>query len=88
MWGDNSEGQLGLKYKSNVCIPHEVTVGKPISWISCGYYHSAFVTSKANLLIHYIVFHFSNITASEMSYSSHGCSATKIVCFTDYRNDH
>ncbi|XP_059106203.1 X-linked retinitis pigmentosa GTPase regulator isoform X1 [Peromyscus eremicus] len=44
MWGDNSEGQIGLKNKSNVCIPHEVTVGKPISWISCGYYHSAFVT--------------------------------------------
>ncbi|EDL97616.1 rCG42876 [Rattus norvegicus] len=46
MWGDNSEGQIGLKNKSNVCIPHEVTVGKPISWISCGYYHSAFVTKK------------------------------------------
>lgn len=79
MWGDNSEGQIGLKNKSNVCIPHEVTVGKPISWISCGYYHSAFVTSKMNVLIHYIVSHFSIITASKMSYRSHGCSAPKIV---------
>uniref|UniRef100_A0A8C2MLF0 X-linked retinitis pigmentosa GTPase regulator n=1 Tax=Cricetulus griseus TaxID=10029 RepID=A0A8C2MLF0_CRIGR len=49
MWGDNSEGQIGLKNKSNVCIPHEVTVGKPISWISCGYYHSAFVTVDGEL---------------------------------------
>ncbi|XP_017457739.1 X-linked retinitis pigmentosa GTPase regulator isoform X6 [Rattus norvegicus] len=49
MWGDNSEGQIGLKNKSNVCIPHEVTVGKPISWISCGYYHSAFVTTDGEL---------------------------------------
>ncbi|XP_029419347.1 X-linked retinitis pigmentosa GTPase regulator isoform X2 [Nannospalax galili] len=49
MWGDNSEGQIGLKNKSNVCIPHEVTIGKPISWISCGYYHSAFVTIDGEL---------------------------------------
>ncbi|KAL1767059.1 X-linked retinitis pigmentosa GTPase regulator isoform X4 [Sigmodon hispidus] len=49
MWGDNSEGQIGLKNKSNVCVPHEVTVGKPISWISCGYYHSAFVTMDGEL---------------------------------------
>lgn len=46
MWGDNSEGQIGLKDVTNVCVPQQVTVGKPISWISCGYYHSAFVTSK------------------------------------------
>ncbi|XP_029785300.1 X-linked retinitis pigmentosa GTPase regulator isoform X2 [Suricata suricatta] len=47
MWGDNSEGQIGLKDISNVYVPQRVTVGKPISWISCGYYHSAFVTKKA-----------------------------------------
>uniref|UniRef100_A0A673VH05 RCC1-like domain-containing protein n=1 Tax=Suricata suricatta TaxID=37032 RepID=A0A673VH05_SURSU len=45
MWGDNSEGQIGLKDISNVYVPQRVTVGKPISWISCGYYHSAFVTN-------------------------------------------
>ncbi|XP_069896737.1 X-linked retinitis pigmentosa GTPase regulator isoform X2 [Dipodomys merriami] len=49
MWGDNSEGQLGLKNISNVCVPHQVTVGKPIIWISCGYYHSAFVTTDGEL---------------------------------------
>ncbi|XP_069922646.1 X-linked retinitis pigmentosa GTPase regulator isoform X11 [Oryctolagus cuniculus] len=49
MWGDNSEGQIGLKNVTNVCVPHQVTIGKPISWISCGYYHSAFVTMDGEL---------------------------------------
>ncbi|XP_029785299.1 X-linked retinitis pigmentosa GTPase regulator isoform X1 [Suricata suricatta] len=49
MWGDNSEGQIGLKDISNVYVPQRVTVGKPISWISCGYYHSAFVTTEGKL---------------------------------------
>ncbi|XP_012586719.1 PREDICTED: X-linked retinitis pigmentosa GTPase regulator-like [Condylura cristata] len=49
MWGDNSEGQIGLKNLTSVCVPHQVTVGKPISWISCGYYHSAFVTKEGEL---------------------------------------
>ncbi|XP_078218875.1 X-linked retinitis pigmentosa GTPase regulator isoform X10 [Callithrix jacchus] len=45
MWGDNSEGQIGLPNILNACVPHQVTIGKPVSWISCGYYHSAFVTN-------------------------------------------
>ncbi|KAG8515875.1 X-linked retinitis pigmentosa GTPase regulator [Galemys pyrenaicus] len=49
MWGDNSEGQIGLKNLTSVCVPHQVTIGKPISWISCGYYHSAFVTREGEL---------------------------------------
>ncbi|XP_049623070.1 X-linked retinitis pigmentosa GTPase regulator [Suncus etruscus] len=49
MWGDNAEGQIGLEDLTNVCVPHQVTVGKPISWISCGYYHSAFVTTEGEL---------------------------------------
>lgn len=49
MWGDNSEGQIGLKNVPNVCVPHQVTIGKPIAWISCGYYHSAFVTMEGEL---------------------------------------
>uniref|UniRef100_A0A8C0MYB9 X-linked retinitis pigmentosa GTPase regulator n=2 Tax=Canis lupus familiaris TaxID=9615 RepID=A0A8C0MYB9_CANLF len=49
MWGDNSEGQIGLENVTNVCVPQQVTVGKPISWISCGYYHSAFVTTEGQL---------------------------------------
>ncbi|XP_075437928.1 X-linked retinitis pigmentosa GTPase regulator-like isoform X2 [Ascaphus truei] len=45
MWGDNSEGQLGLANEANICAPHQVDIGKSISWVSCGYYHSAFVTN-------------------------------------------
>ncbi|XP_035767718.1 retinitis pigmentosa GTPase regulator b isoform X5 [Neolamprologus brichardi] len=44
MWGDNTEGQIGLGKESQVSSPHEVSVGRPISWVSCGYYHSALVT--------------------------------------------
>ncbi|XP_059942432.1 X-linked retinitis pigmentosa GTPase regulator isoform X5 [Mesoplodon densirostris] len=49
MWGDNSEGQIGLQNVTSMCVPHQVTIGKPISWISCGYYHSAFVTTEGEL---------------------------------------
>ncbi|XP_036295379.1 X-linked retinitis pigmentosa GTPase regulator isoform X5 [Pipistrellus kuhlii] len=49
MWGENSEGQIGLNNTCNVYFPHEVTIGKPIAWISCGYYHSAFVTMEGEL---------------------------------------
>lgn len=48
MWGENSEGQLGLADEKTVCSPHQVDIGKPISYVSCGYYHSAFVTRKQN----------------------------------------
>lgn len=44
MWGDNSEGQIGLGKESNALTPREVLVGTQVSWVSCGYYHSAFVT--------------------------------------------
>lgn len=49
MWGENSEGQLGLGDEKMVCSPHQVDIGKPISWVSCGYYHSAFVTQDGEL---------------------------------------
>lgn len=46
MWGDNTEGQIGLGKESQVSSPQEVSVGRPISWVSCGYYHSALVTGE------------------------------------------
>ncbi|KAG8589785.1 hypothetical protein GDO81_006522 [Engystomops pustulosus] len=49
MWGENSEGQLGLGNEKNICTPQQIDIGKPISWISCGYYHSAFVTQDGDL---------------------------------------
>uniref|UniRef100_A0A4W6EWK4 X-linked retinitis pigmentosa GTPase regulator n=1 Tax=Lates calcarifer TaxID=8187 RepID=A0A4W6EWK4_LATCA len=44
MWGDNTEGQIGLGKESHASSPQEISVGQPISWVSCGYYHSALVT--------------------------------------------
>uniref|UniRef100_A0A8C2U4H6 X-linked retinitis pigmentosa GTPase regulator n=1 Tax=Coturnix japonica TaxID=93934 RepID=A0A8C2U4H6_COTJA len=49
VWGDNSEGQIGLADKICVTVPCQVDVGKPISSISCGYYHSAFITGDGEL---------------------------------------
>uniref|UniRef100_A0A674ETB3 RCC1-like domain-containing protein n=1 Tax=Salmo trutta TaxID=8032 RepID=A0A674ETB3_SALTR len=43
MWGDNTEGQIGLGKESSALTSQEVTVGRPVS---CGYYHSAFVTGS------------------------------------------
>ncbi|XP_056287178.1 retinitis pigmentosa GTPase regulator b isoform X2 [Pseudoliparis swirei] len=44
MWGDNTEGQIGLGKENHAAAPQEVSVGRPVGWVSCGYYHSALVT--------------------------------------------
>ncbi|XP_054901607.1 X-linked retinitis pigmentosa GTPase regulator-like isoform X2 [Poeciliopsis prolifica] len=49
MWGENSEGQIGLGKRSQATRPLEVSVGRPVSWVSCGYYHSALVTADGAL---------------------------------------
>ncbi|PWA22073.1 hypothetical protein CCH79_00010338 [Gambusia affinis] len=49
MWGENSEGQIGLGKRSQATRPMEVSVGRPVSWVSCGYYHSALVTADGAL---------------------------------------
>ncbi|XP_065597633.1 X-linked retinitis pigmentosa GTPase regulator [Cyrtonyx montezumae] len=49
VWGDNSEGQIGLADKTYVSVPCQVDVGKPVSSVSCGYYHSAFITGDGEL---------------------------------------
>ncbi|KAM8819843.1 uncharacterized protein ACNFOS_014551 [Eudromia elegans] len=49
MWGDNSEGQIGLDNEPCVCVPCQVVVGKPVSSVSCGYYHSALITGDGEL---------------------------------------
>ncbi|XP_061844588.1 X-linked retinitis pigmentosa GTPase regulator isoform X1 [Colius striatus] len=49
VWGDNSEGQIGLADESFVSVPCQVDVGKPVSSVSCGYYHSALITGDGEL---------------------------------------
>ncbi|KAM9567875.1 X-linked retinitis pigmentosa GTPase regulator [Guaruba guarouba] len=49
VWGDNSEGQIGLADEACVNIPCKVDVGKPVSSVSCGYYHSALITGDGEL---------------------------------------
>ncbi|XP_072527176.1 X-linked retinitis pigmentosa GTPase regulator-like isoform X2 [Salminus brasiliensis] len=44
VWGDNSEGQIGLGKEAGAVSPRELSVGRRVAWVSCGYYHSAFVT--------------------------------------------
>ncbi|MBN3299503.1 RPGR regulator, partial [Amia calva] len=51
MWGDNSEGQIGLAKENSVSVPREVKVGKPVAAMSCGYYHSALVTVDGELFM-------------------------------------
>uniref|UniRef100_A0A8C6UJX7 X-linked retinitis pigmentosa GTPase regulator n=1 Tax=Neogobius melanostomus TaxID=47308 RepID=A0A8C6UJX7_9GOBI len=49
MWGDNSEGQIGLGAEGHAAAPQEVSVGRPVRSVSCGYYHSALVTADGGL---------------------------------------
>ncbi|XP_075286709.1 LOW QUALITY PROTEIN: X-linked retinitis pigmentosa GTPase regulator [Opisthocomus hoazin] len=49
VWGDNSEGQIGLADEDCVSVPCQVDVGKPVSSVSCGYYHSALITGDGEL---------------------------------------
>ncbi|KAK1876633.1 X-linked retinitis pigmentosa GTPase regulator [Dissostichus eleginoides] len=35
--------------ESHASTPQEVSVGRSISWVSCGYYHSAFITEDGGL---------------------------------------
>ncbi|KAG9261016.1 X-linked retinitis pigmentosa GTPase regulator-like isoform X1 [Astyanax mexicanus] len=44
VWGDNSEGQIGLGKEAGAATPRDLSVGRRVAWVSCGYYHSAFVT--------------------------------------------
>ena len=54
VWGSNKEGQLGLGDEAEEVYysPEKLDFGEddsPITDISCGYYHTAMVTSSGNL---------------------------------------
>ncbi|CAL8267136.1 unnamed protein product [Lota lota] len=44
--GDNSVGQIGLGEECFALEPRELYVGQPVTWVSCGYHHSALVTEE------------------------------------------
>lgn len=45
-WGLNTEGQCGCGDEDEISIPTEIEFDKKIVSVCCGYYHTAFVTSK------------------------------------------
>lgn len=59
VWGGGSEGQLGLGPDlSETSTPIKLPLNESVVCISCGYYHSALVTSKCGLQhIHFYVQH-------------------------------
>lgn len=52
VWGDNSEGQLGLGDRVHeVDTPTKLTsIGERVVRVACGYYHTAVVTGRAGCL--------------------------------------
>ncbi|XP_049793001.1 X-linked retinitis pigmentosa GTPase regulator-like [Schistocerca nitens] len=50
VWGSNADGQLGLTNSDScVRIPTLLPLGQKVSQVSCGYYHSAFITEDGSL---------------------------------------
>ena len=45
VWGDNSEGQLGLgEDVEEVAVPTKLQLNERAEHVACGYYHTAIVT--------------------------------------------
>ncbi|KAK3926061.1 X-linked retinitis pigmentosa GTPase regulator [Frankliniella fusca] len=52
VWGSNADGQLGLGDSVTVVdTPKRIDIPQTIAYISCGYYHTAFVTEDGKLLM-------------------------------------
>ena len=49
VWGGGSEGQLGLADQSQANTPTLLPADSRISYVSCGYYHTAYVTGETAL---------------------------------------
>lgn len=82
MWGDNSVGQIGLGEEGFAPEPREVNVGQLVSWVSCGYHHSAFVTgtTPCNATQHTLII--SSRYKPFMRHINHNCdfSTVKFFC--------
>lgn len=46
VWGGGSEGQLGLGDETECPQPQLLDIEGKVTCLSCGYYHTAFVTGK------------------------------------------
>ncbi|PIK61243.1 hypothetical protein BSL78_01802 [Apostichopus japonicus] len=56
-WGGAAEGQLGMGDTSECTIPRELSVSGKVKHLSCGYYHTAFVTDTSSMnLCHHLFF--------------------------------
>ena len=53
VWGSNSEGQIGIEGKSECPDPEELPIEDVVTYVSCGYYHTALVTGIGAII--YIV---------------------------------
>lgn len=50
MWGINDNGELGLGKINEQFDPKRLDLGFPVTFVSCGYYHTAIVSDRGELL--------------------------------------
>ena len=46
VWGGNDSGQCGMGDRDEISTPVKLPLDEPVTCISCGYYHTAFVTGN------------------------------------------
>lgn len=46
VWGTNDNGELGIDDKNELLKPKMLLLGFRINYVSCGYYHTAIITSN------------------------------------------
>jgi alpha-tubulin suppressor-like RCC1 family protein len=46
VWGVNENGELGVGKGNEISTPKRLDLNFKVSFVSCGYYHSAVISSK------------------------------------------
>ena len=46
MWGINDNGELGIGKVNELNVPKRLELSFRVGFVSCGYYHTAIVTSR------------------------------------------